>query len=454
MAVFDPLKFKNVSDENVNKLIKQKERFAKAPNFQEQQFASMEADKIRSQSGLESPPGGLASLDQLNQLMATRKQNEPKPVQPSPQDLQSQMIDRQKNLEVQNFQNALQQQMQGFQQERQQLKPLFREATGQVRTEDTMARERAGKMQETQGLSGAGAASQTDIAQNVIVGGQMSNLRQQRNEIEANINARMQQAQAEAAQGIATAENQAELQKMQMQLQQMETQAAAELKATELADKRAYDQFIRDVEFENETTLRLLDNELKQDNARLDGEIKLALDNNDFEQAKILNAQKFDNDQKLQVIKQSGAMQQIGARNQASQQQILLRDQLEREREQAITEEGGMPIETITQSLENVVGGIVNPEVAELQREVLGATDKTELDIITKKIKALEGVSPDTTVKNNTVMETLFNNTSWFEGPDGEMKLATALALNGLDADDLKRYKEFRESALSDRAFE
>ncbi len=433
----DPLKqLENVSTEMLKKIGVQKQRYADAPNYQEQHFASMEGDKLRAEAGVEAGSEGLLSLPELNKMIADREAKA-QPVAPTIDTLKSGMAEEQKQIKMRNLKNAFDSVVRSSEAQRAQLNPLFNKATGQVRTEGTLAKEGARKVAAV-GATGAGSLSQSDIAQNVITGGQMNTLREQRNTMENNINARIADAQAKRDQGIADAESEANIQQMQLELQQLESQAAAELKQQEINDARDFEVYKKQLDFENETTLKLLDNELKQENIQLEAEIDNAMANNDFERARMLEGVKSQNNIKLQAIRNSGAMQQIAAKNQAAQQQILLKDELGGAKEEAEAAEGGFVLEA-----KKIISSIDN----EISRAVEQASNKQSLS---DKEAGIGPVSVDE--KRQLALEAIVANPQWFG--DDPAKVMEVASEYGLSAEEIVEYEEYRERALQDRPFE
>ena len=137
-------------------------------------------------------------------------------------DIQNQIIDTAKNAAITRFQNAFKNSQALATQQQADLVTDNRTQTGQLRTDDTMARAGTAKIQATQGLAGAGSASQTNTAQNVIQQGATSALTAQTNQIKADINAKLAEAQNARDTGIATAESEADITKLQNKLAALE----------------------------------------------------------------------------------------------------------------------------------------------------------------------------------------------------------------------------------------
>ncbi len=434
----DPLKknpldqFKNVGLPDLMKLRDAKTQFGAAKDDAGRQVASQLGDTIRTSAGIEAGSEGLLSLPELNKMIADRE-TKAQPVAPTIDTLKSGMAEEQKQIKLRNLKNAFDSVVRSSEAQRAQLNPMFNKATGQVRTEDTLAKEGARKVAAV-GATGAGSLSQSDIAQNVITGGQMNTLREQRNTMENNINARIAEAQAKRDQGIADAESEANIQQMQLELQKLESQAAAELKQQEINDARGFEVYKKQLDFENETTLKLLDNELKQENIQLEAEIDNAMANNDFERARMLEGVKSQNNIKLQAIRQAGSMAQIGARNQAAQQQILLRDQLSGQAEEE--EAGGLPVKTIENAISN-----------EIERNVQAAVDGQSLS---DRERGINPISVED--RKQLALETIVQNADWF-GNDAS-KLASILATYGISKFELAEYEDFVVKAMADEPFE
>jgi len=368
--------------------------------------------------------------------------------EPTVMDVRQSLADRKKQMKIDALRNRFSQVQASAEQERKQLDPLFNTATGQVRTEDTMARENARKVAAI-GATGSGSLAQSNIAQNVITGGQMNQLRQQRVNMEDAINQKVQEAQLAMQQGVTTANQEAEIEQMQFQLQQMESQAAAELAKAELQDARQFDLYKKQLDVENEATLKLLDNDLKQQNLQIEAEIDNAMANNDLERAMILANQKSQNDVKLQAIKNSAAMQQIAARDTASKEQILLRESFNNQTQQQVA--GGLPLDTINQSIENVIGRIPNPELDSLKQQLLTTNNTFERKRIQENIKLLQDSSVEGQQQKYAVMDTIYNNDQWFDenSQEGIENLMSVLALNGISPEEMNQFAENRDAGFA-----
>lgn len=151
---------------------------------------------------------------------------------PSILDREQALIDAKTQGVIRNLNAAFEATKRGLETQRQALDPQFRGAIADVRTADTMQRAADEKSLAIQGLSSSGARTQSDISQNVITGGQMSALRQQRIDMENEINAKIADAEALLATGIQNAQDQALYERMQNEINALK-QEEANLKAEE-----------------------------------------------------------------------------------------------------------------------------------------------------------------------------------------------------------------------------
>lgn len=191
-------------------------------------------------------------------------------------DTREQMLELQKQQAVRAFQDAFASTQRGLEAERGQLDPMRRQAIGQVRTEDVMAQQAAEQRAAGMGLAGSGAMAQSDIARSVATGQRMSDISQQFTNLEADINRRLQDAQSQMAQGIATVETEMEMSKLQSQLDDLNAQKSAALKQAELQDERDWEMYLRELENYDQRQLDTFRNDLEQENMLLDAQIREA----------------------------------------------------------------------------------------------------------------------------------------------------------------------------------
>ena len=170
-----------------------------------------------------------ATADEVNRITNTVKNN---PVSNTETDLKTQIADTQKQNTINRFKTAFEQSKGRLAQEESAVTPRFRQQESLIGTQDVMARTGAEKSRETGGLGQAGAIGQSEMAQNVITQGALGASREQEQNIRADIERRLSEAQMLRDQGIATAESEADLMIMQNKL--------AELERIE-ADKKASD---------------------------------------------------------------------------------------------------------------------------------------------------------------------------------------------------------------------
>jgi len=161
------------------------------------------------------------------------------PVTTPKQDLQSQIIDTQKKAMTDRFVAAFEKTKGRLGQEGEELTRSTRGQIGRARTADVMARAGAEKQRAGLGLGASGAASQSDIAQNVISQGAESAIGAQETALRADIERRLTEAQSLRDQGVATAETEADILNLTNQLAQLE-QADADLKVKEAQTKADY----------------------------------------------------------------------------------------------------------------------------------------------------------------------------------------------------------------------
>ena len=222
---------------------------------------------------------------------------------------------------------------------REALVPQFRTERGRIGTEDVMSRKGLEKIQATQGLAGAGAATQSDIAQSVITAGAMGESRARESERRAELDRLEQQAIRETEFGKAQAEAGASIQELEAMAQAQAAQTAAELKQAEIRDERDYDLFIRELDKFDEREMLQFKNAIEQENTILDAEIQRARDERDFGTATALEAQKAANNIKLQGVRDAGARALEGQR-QAGRLELEAEKQAGRLEEEEVAAEG------------------------------------------------------------------------------------------------------------------
>ena len=150
------------------------------------------------------------------------------------------IVDARKQAAVDAFKSAFQQTSGRLTAEQEALTPRFREERAGIGTQDTMSRARTEKGLAGLGLSGAGAAPQSDLAQTAITQGAMSQSRGLEQQLRADIERRITEAQQLRDQGIAGAESDAEIMALQNQLNQLEK---AELDA-KIAEEQAKSDYL------------------------------------------------------------------------------------------------------------------------------------------------------------------------------------------------------------------
>jgi hypothetical protein len=169
-----------------------------------------------------------------------------------------------------------------------------------------MARAGQEKFLAGRGLADAGAKAQADIAQSVTTQGRLGALNQQELEAKADIKRRLAQAEADFAAGVLDAESQAAAQELQFQLDRLTQKEQLALKEAEIKDQRDWELYLREVDKMDAREKAQFENDLRQENTRLDAEIQTARDNRLFAQAKILEDKKASNDRKLEGLRQEG----------------------------------------------------------------------------------------------------------------------------------------------------
>lgn len=97
------------------------------------------------------------------------------------------------------------------------------------------------------------------------------------------------------------------------QLADLEAKQAQAVKDAEIRSEREFTLMRDEMAQMNKESLALLDNQLRQENTILDAQIQEARDNLQFEQAQVLEAQKSQNNIKLQAMRDANAMARIEA---------------------------------------------------------------------------------------------------------------------------------------------
>ena len=155
---------------------------------------------------------------------------------PTTGSLKDQIVNTQKENAVNRFKAAFEQTKGRLGQEESAVDPRFRKQESLIGVNDTMSRMAADKSRATQGLSASGATGQDEMAQNVITQGSLGASREQEQNIRADIERRMTEAQSLRDQGIATAESEADITMMQNKLYELDALTAKQ-DAAELTSK-------------------------------------------------------------------------------------------------------------------------------------------------------------------------------------------------------------------------
>lgn len=243
MARLDP--FKGVSLGTLQALKKAKTQYGEATTSKEKLAASKLGDIARQKAGIKAGSEGIASLADINKLIASRgNQNglveasgtikgiaglpriapkrETITWEAPPDTLQQQMAKTQKASIVNRFKEALDKTTGRLAQEEAALTPRFREQEAQIGTQDVMARKRAADIAATQGLAASGAVPQTELGQSVITQGALGASRQQQQALAADIERRRSEARREFELGTAQAQAGVDLASLGSQLAQQE----------------------------------------------------------------------------------------------------------------------------------------------------------------------------------------------------------------------------------------
>lgn len=402
--------------------------------------------------------------------------------EPSKFDLAKGMAETKRQRQIEALRKVFRETVASTEQEKADIEPTFRQALGQTMTQDTMQRAAQEKIQASQGLSGAGSRTQTDIAQNVITGGQVGALRQQKADLIADINRRINKANVDLQSGIVDANLQAQLEQDQLELARIEEAEAKALEAERverdqflstlgrfsqdyqaeinrvsndgdpsndwqipylqaarqdkiagieagkaeqeaLRDERLFELAKIQDEREYEIAKINLENELERENTVLDAQIQLARDNNNFALESQLLDKKAQNDQTLQTMRTEGALQEIA-----------FRDQLESTKEpETVT---GLPERTIINAINNEVDRRVQTAIEgqTAQERELGETAMTTAD------------------QRQVALNVIVNNPDWF-GNDVN-KLQAVASQYGYTLQDIVDYENLIETVIADKPFE
>lgn len=146
------------------------------------------------------------------------------PVQNIP-NLQQQLRDAKLRKTIESFENAFQSQIGSIGAEQAGLGEQERKQQAQIGVSDTMARKASQNILARQGLSASGAASQSDIAQNVITQSARGQSSEQFNNLRADIQRRLTEAKAKKDFGVAQAQADSDILGLE---QQMQAQATAD----------------------------------------------------------------------------------------------------------------------------------------------------------------------------------------------------------------------------------
>lgn len=391
-----------------------------------------------------------------------------------------QSVQRQSKLDAMRdmFNKAFESQKSEIESTREGLTPRFRTERSNIGTADTMARARTEAIQAGQGLSGAGAASQSDIAQNVITQGALGQSRA----TEAEQNRLLDQAILQAAQqrdlGI----------------------AQGELQEAQLADERAYQQQLLNQQIAREDQLRreaqaredLLLGQQRQDTAqaqqRQDFLNTIGRFSADY-QAEINRLQTSDDpdkDFKIAVLQQErqNKINQLGLDQQGN---VLPRDttpnitstsaaidlwqQLGTANE-AVSRALGIPVGTVYTQRATGGSGLSSSTQASLAKwkydNGLPLT-QTESNILgipagfqqgqTQQEQFLQQASDiinpvtidDITADKRSILERLINTPELYSEPN---QLRAILEDQGISIQELEAYEDWRDRALADRPFQ
>jgi len=442
MAI-DPLKqFEKFKTEDLLKLRGAKQQFSDPSATDDQKTkASALGDALRKQAGIQAGSEGIASLSQLDEVIAQRNQLET-PKAPTVEENLRKQNQAQTDALLQGLKQRISESVAAKQRElgqvSQQFDPLRAQSEVAKSQQLRSALERASVRGDRGGIGRSEAlATQTAGEQRLTDIGLAEQNRI--SDINSEISRLQNEGRFQEAQILASQQEKLSGGLIGEQIRQegiQQAQAAAELKQQQINDERDFEEFKIRLNAQNDASILQFKNDLEQENTLLDAEIQRARDNNNAAIESQLLDQRAQNDAKLEGIRQSGRVSLEAQRQAGRQSDIRLKDELEaaREQEESVTTE--LPIKTITDSIEN-----------QLERKIQDATDRQSIS------ERELGTSPiSQTDQKNIVLEQLVSNPEWF-GQDVN-KLTQVLSLYGISAQELADYEDVRERALQDRPFE
>lgn len=285
-------------------------------------------------------PDNYKSIEERRALKAQKKAAETTAATaPPPQaDITADLEAERRNLQLRKMRDAFNRAFEGTRSQveaaQEGLTPRFREERGRIGVQDVMSREAAEKIQATQGLAGAGARSQSDIAQSVITGGRLSESQARESAQRADLDRALLQAKQERDFNIAQAETDFALSEVEAKIRQEEARVANELRQAEIQDQRDYDLFLRELDKADARDTLLLEDQLNRENKELDFQIQQAVDANRNDLALELERTKAANNLKLEAARGANRKKEIELRSQGELEQIRERDRLSTERQQ------------------------------------------------------------------------------------------------------------------------
>lgn len=293
-----------------------KTQYGQAKTAKEKATASALGKDIYKEAGLSNV--GASGIGTLQDVQSAITKRETAKAQPTKQTIQQQMVDVAKQAKIKALKDKFNTVAQRSAQEQQALTDTFRQQESRIGVQDVMSRAAGEKARAVGGLGQSGAIGQSDIAQNVITQGALGASRAQEQNLRANIEQRLSEAQQAMASGIATAETEATLTGLQNQLDTMNAQEAQAIEQAQIQSERDF-TLLRDeiAQMNTENTLRLR-NDLEQQNTLLDAQIQQARDQSMFAQEQALIEQKNQNALKIQAIDQANALQLQSARTESS----------------------------------------------------------------------------------------------------------------------------------------
>lgn len=213
---------------------------------------------------------------------------------PSPTDIRNDILKATERKNINTLENTYSKVKNRLESDRIGIEESARDERLGINARDTMSRRESDVRMARGGLSSAGSAMQSDIAQTVTTQTGMNLNRRAEQQAYRELDTKLTEAYALKELGIQNAKIDTNIQAMENEMQSLIAKQEAEIEKAKVEEKRAFDLHRDNIKYLQDVELKEYDTQVKYDMAILESQIKQAQEENDFRREQVLLEQKAE----------------------------------------------------------------------------------------------------------------------------------------------------------------